>query len=108
MKKKYVDIPLFTTLSEIVNKDYTLSATQYKSFNISNKNIKPLSEFLDRQLARKDLGYEVGSEYYVENSSFMFIKTKALQPESYLLDENKESMQYITPHNYVKMDSLFS
>ena len=104
MKKKYIDIPLFATLDEIVNKNYTLSATQYKSFNISNKNIKPLSDFLDRELARKDLGYEVGSECYVENSPFMFIKTKALQPESYLLDENKGSMQYITPHNYVKMD----
>lgn len=104
MKKKYIDIPLFTTLDEIVNKNYTLSATQYKFFNISNKNIKPLSSFLDRKLERKDLGYEVGSECYVESSPFMFIKTKALQPESYLLDENKESTQYITPHNYVKMD----
>ena len=104
MKKKYVDIPLFTTLNEIVSKNYTLSATQYKSFNIPNKNIKYLSDFLDRELVRKDLGYEVGSECYVESSPFLFIKTKALQPESYLLDENKESMQYITPHNYVKMD----
>lgn len=104
MKKKYINIPLFTTLDEIVNKNYTLSATQYKSFNISNKNIKPLSDFLDRELTRKDLGYEVGGECYVENSPFMFIKTKALQPESYLLDENKESMQHITSNNYVKMD----
>lgn len=104
MKKKYINIPLFTTLDEIVNKGYSLSATQYKSFNISNENIKPLSDFLDRELTREDLGCEVGGECYVENSPFAFIKTKALQPESYLLDENKESMQYITPHNYVKMD----
>lgn len=103
MKKKYIDIPLFTTLDEIVNKNYTLSATQYKSFNIPNKNIKPLSDFLDRKIAREDLGYEVGSECYVENSPFIFVKTKALQPESYLLDENKESIQCITPHNYVEM-----
>lgn len=103
MKKKYIDIPLFTTLDEIVNKNYTLSATQYKSFNIPNKNIKPLSDFLDRKIAREDLGHEVGSECYVENSPFIFVKTKALQPESYLLDENKESIQCITPHNYVEM-----
>ena len=51
MKKKYIDIPLFTTLDEIVNKNYTLSATQYKSFNIPNKNIKPLSDFLDLELS---------------------------------------------------------
>lgn len=53
MKRKYIDIPLFTTLDEIANKNYTLSATQYKSFNISNKNIKPLSDFLDRKLERR-------------------------------------------------------
>ena len=104
MKKKYIDIPLFTTLDEIINKNFTLSATQYKSFSIPNKNKKHLSDFLDRQLAREDLGYEVGSESYIENSPFIFIKTKALQPESYLLEVNKESMQYITPHNYIKMD----
>lgn len=104
MKKKYVDIPLFTTLDEIANKNYTLSATQYKSFNIQNKNIVPLSEFLDRKLVREDLGHEVGSECYVDKSPFVFIKTKALQQEFYLLDVNKDSVQYITPHNYVKMD----
>lgn len=103
MSKTYIDIPTYTTYNDIINKDYTLSATQYKSFNINNKNIKPLSSFLDRELKRSDLGSEVGSECYVENSQFLFIKTKALQPESYLLDETKESIQNITPHKYVEM-----
>ena len=104
MKKQYIDIPLFTTLEDIISKDYTLSATQYKSFLIKNKNVKPVSEFLDRNLQRKDLGNEVGSESYVENSPYFFIKTKALQPESYLLDITKESIQNITPKNYVEMN----
>ena len=104
MKKQYIDIPLFTTLEDIISKDYTLSATQYKSFLIKNKNVKPVSEFLDRDLQRKDLGNEVGSESYVENSPYFFIKTKALQPESYLLDITKESIQNITPKNYVEMN----
>lgn len=102
--KKYIKVPLVTSLNEIINKDYTLSATQYKSFHIKNKNIKPLSTFLDRQLERKDLGTEVGSECYVENSPFLFIKTKALQPGTYLPEVNKESFQHITPQNYVDMD----
>lgn len=104
MSKTYIDIPAYTTYNDIINKDYTLSATQYKSLNINNKNIKPLSSFLDRELKRSDLGSEVGSECYVENSQFLFIKTKALQPESYLLDETKESIQNITPHKYVEMN----
>lgn len=97
MKKKYVDIPTFTTYNEIINKNHTLSATQYKSFNIVNENVKSVSDFLYRDLNREDLGYEVGSEAYVDDSSCYFIKTKALQPETYLLDINKESFQCIVP-----------
>lgn len=104
MKKQYIDIPLFTTFQNITDKNYTLSATQYKSFQAENKNVKPVSEFLDRDLQRKDLGNEVGSESYLENSPYFFIKTKALQPESYLLDITKESIQNITPKNYVEMN----
>lgn len=104
MKKQYIDIPLFTTFKNIIDKNYTLSATQYKSFQSENKNVKPVFEFLDRNLGRKDLGSEVGSESYVENSPYFFVKTKALQPESYLLDVTKESVQNIIPQNYVEMD----
>lgn len=97
MKNQYIDIPLFTTYNEIIDKNYTLSATQYKSFNIVNKNIKTVSDFLYRDLKREDLGNEVGSEAYVNSSSCYFIKTKALQPETYLMDINKESFQCIVP-----------
>lgn len=103
MKKDYIDTPLFTTLNEIKNKNYTLSATQYKSLNIKNKNTKHLFDFLDRKLIREDFGYEVGSECYVESSPYVFIKTKALQQEFFLLDENRDSIQNITPHNYHEM-----
>lgn len=104
MKKQYVDIPLFTTYNEIISKNYTLSATQYKSFNIINKNIKPVSDFFYRDLKREDLGNEVGSEAYVDSSSCYFIKTKALQPETYLLDINKESFQCIIPKSLISSD----
>jgi len=99
----YISVPLFTTLNEIIKKGYTLSATQYKSFNIPNKNAKPLSRFLDRELKRSDLGNEVGSDCYVEESGYSFIKTKALQPESFLLDVTKESVQCVTPQSYIPM-----
>lgn len=104
MKKNYINVPLYTTYNEILDKGITLSATQYKTLNVKNKNLTKLSDFLYRQLDRKDLGYEVGSENYVEGSSYYFIKTKALQPESYLLDKNKESIQCITPQSFKTMD----
>ena len=36
--KRYIDIPQYTTLSNIKKRNYTLSATQYKSFCIENQN----------------------------------------------------------------------
>lgn len=104
MAKNYIDVPNYTCINDIERKNYTLSATQYKSFDIKNKNIKPLSYFLSRKLKRDDLGTEVGSECYVGSSKYIFIRTKALQPESYLLDITKESIQYITPQSYISSD----
>ena len=74
MAKNYIDVPNYTCINDIERKNYTLSATQYKSFNIKNKNIKPLSYFLSRKLKRDDLGTEVGSECYVGSSKYIFIR----------------------------------
>lgn len=104
MIKQYVDIPQYTTYNEIANKDYSLSATQYKTFCIKNSNTISVSKFLYRDLQRNDLGNEVGSGAYVEKSQYKFIKTKALQPETYLIDVNKESVQDIIPNAYIKSD----
>ena len=102
--KAYIDIPQYTTLSNIKSRGYTLSATQYKSFCIDNQCRKSVGEFLDRELVRTDLGVEVGSESYVEKSKYIFIKTKALQEESYLLNESKDAFEYIPPQNFMKMN----
>lgn len=104
MDRSYIETSIFTTFKDITEKNYTLSATQYKSLQIKNKNISPLAAFLDRDLRRTDLGYEVGSESYIENAPYAFIKTKALQTESYLLDITTESVQHITVQNYKNMN----
>lgn len=110
MSKNYIDVPMFTTIKEVEERDYTLSATQYKTFSIRNKNIKYVREFLDRDLERNDLGNEIGSESYIKESEYIFIKTKALQEHSYLLDKNKESIQFVTTNNFqdynLKKDDL--
>lgn len=103
MNINYIETPIFTTIEDIIKKDCTLSATQYKTLQIKNKNLHPLSSFLDRELQRNDLGNEVGSECYTDNSPFRFIKTKALQKESYLLDITNEAIQCITPQNFKDM-----
>ncbi len=101
MEREYIDIPLYTTFEDISSKNFSLSATQYKTFSINNQNVVAVGDFLSRNLKRSDLGSEVGSNAYVECSDYSFIKTKALQPESYLLDVTPESVQQITPSNFV-------
>lgn len=61
-------------------------------------------DFLLRPLERKDLGVEVGSLSYIDKSSFHFIRTKALQPHSFLLDLNKETALPILPSEFVSMN----
>lgn len=113
MSKDYIDVPIYTTINDIEKKEYTLSATQYKTFNIKNKNIIKIRDFLDRDLSNKDSGNDPGSDAYVKKSNYIFIKTKALQNYSYLLDKTKDSIEYITPyafenHNLKKGDLLIS
>lgn len=106
MNKQYIDVPIYTTFNDINAKNFSLSATQHKKFCINNKNVKSLADLLDRKLEGKDLGVEVGSDNYVDNSNYKFAKTKALQETSFLLDENKEAMENISPKCFVDMKLL--
>lgn len=103
LDSNYVKTPVFTTFQNISEKNYVLSASRYKSLQIENQNIHPLVSFLDRNLIRSDLGRDIGSEYYIDNSPYQFIKTKALQKESYLLNITKESVQNIIPQGFTNM-----
>lgn len=86
-----------------MSKNYTLSATQYKRLCVTNDNLHPVANLLDRNLERTDLGCEVGAGNYVDNSKYIFIKTKALQSESFLLCEENSAMQCISPKSFIDM-----
>ncbi len=104
MSNDYIKVPQFTTINEIVNKNFTLSASQFKEFNIKNKNIYKLGELLDRNLTRKDLGTDVGTENYVSNSDYTFIKTKAFQNNSYIISDLKDSSVFIKPQAFINQN----
>lgn len=101
---KYIDIPKYTNINTILNNNFSLSASQYKSLCITNKNVKPLNDLLDRNLNRQDLGIEIGSNSYIDKSNYYFIKTKALQSDSYLFSINKESFQPMIASEFKNMD----
>ncbi len=100
----YIRIPKTIKYREIVNNNFSLSANQYKKFVIKNKNLFKVKDFLTRELKRSDLGYEVGSINYIDKSPVYFLRTKALQPYSYLPEFTNESLIPIKPQVFKNMN----
>lgn len=104
MPNSYIKVPHTISYKSIVEKDYTLSSSQYMDLIMPNKNTMLVKEFLSRGLHRKDLGEEVGSLNYIGQSTHFFIRTKALQSHSFLPEINKETALPIMPNTFVKMN----
>ena len=94
---KFVDTFHHVSYEDIAANNYSLSASQYRGFYIQNDNRKKVREFLMRPLSNDDLGEEVGSLNYIERSPKSFLKTKALQPHSYIPVLTSESIECVRP-----------
>lgn len=101
---KYINTPLTISFNEIKEKNFSLSAPQYKTLLIKNKNCREVRDFLTRDLKRRDLGVEVGSINYIEKSPKYFLRTKALQKYSFLPEINPETAIPIYPKVFQQMD----
>lgn len=82
----------------VLKKKCSLSPSSYEDVVITNKNIKLLSQLIAKNPQK---GKEVGSDSYVHESSKFFLRTKALQPDAYLLDITKESAVPIVPRAFI-------
>lgn len=100
----YIHTPKTISYNDIVKRDFSLSSSRHKKFEIANQNCKLVKEFLTRTLSRKDLGVEVGSANYIGQSSHYFLRTKALQDHSYLPEITPETVLPIMPSSFVKMN----
>jgi len=100
----YIHTPKTISYNDIVECGFSLSSSRHKKFEIANQNCKLVKEFLTRALSRKDLGVEVGSANYIEQSSHYFLRTKALQDHSYLPEITPETALPIMPSSFVKMN----
>lgn len=101
---KFIHTPNVVNLQDVVNKDFTLSSSQYANLVMSNKNYKYVRDFLSRPISREDLGVEVGSVSYIDSSPFRFIRTKALQSYSFLPELNQETALPILPSEFIQMN----
>lgn len=101
---KYVHIQDCVRYSDVKRKDYTFSSSQYKNLFLSNPNYWYVKDFLERPLNRTDLGTEVGSLSYIDKSPCRFVRTKALQEYSFLLNINQETALPIMPSDFISKD----
>lgn len=109
----YLSAPSIISSKDLIDHQYCLSAAKFKKVNIANTNIKYLRDLLDRPLKITDKGREVGSQSYIPNSPFKFMRTKSLQPESLLPVFSEESPISIIPsyfrdYNLKENDLLIS
>lgn len=97
MSNKYVRTPESISFNLIEKKDFTLSSSQYSDLIMPNPNFKLVKDFLARPLKRSDLGVEVGSASYINDSPYLFLRTKALQAHSFLPEITQETAIPILP-----------
>ncbi|MBF0111785.1 MAG: hypothetical protein HQK74_03525 [Desulfamplus sp.] len=104
MRNSYIKTPTTISFSSIVEKNFTLSSSQYMDLVIPNQNFLYVRDLLSRPLQRKDLGVEVGSLNYIGKSTHYFLRTKALQPHSFLPEITSETALPIIPNSFVRMN----
>lgn len=104
MSNSYIKTPTSISFSQIVEKEFTLSSSQYMDLVMPNENYLYVRDFLSRPLQRKDLGVEVGSLNYIGKSTHYFLRTKALQSHSFLPEITSETALPIMPNSFVQMN----
>lgn len=104
MGKQFVKTYSVVEFDKMFRDGYVMSPSLYKTFSIANSNCITVKDFMSRKLARKDLGTEVGSSCYIDYSSKYFVKTKALQETSFVIEDDCSSIIPINPKAFVDMD----
>ena len=104
--KDYITAPRTVSLKEIKQSGFGLSAALYREFNPKNKNLRRVRDFMARALDNTaDLGYEVGSDAYVDKSPYLFMRTRAMQSASYIPDFSaSSSTEHIVPQAFIQMN----
>lgn len=103
MGDSYIRTPKSISFTVIEKQDFALSASLYMDLIMPNPNFKFVRDFLDRPLKRSDLGIEVGSASYISTSPYLFLRTKALQPHTYLPEITSETAIPILPKAFKKV-----
>jgi len=96
MESEYIIIPEKINSKDLFSKK-SLSASDYHSLDMQNKNFIFVKDLIQKPIS----GKEVGSKEYIRKSNKFFIRTKALTKESYLLDYWSEAITPIKPQAFI-------
>ncbi len=92
-----------TNFKNIMNNKYVFSASLLEECEYSNRNYPLLNDCLSKKLSYSDNGTDVGSINYMSKSKYFMIKTKALNRNSFLLNFNSETCQFINPKSFINI-----
>jgi len=99
MGKSYIVTPTEVAFSKLIANGYKLSAKSQKALLLLNNNYKTIRELLIEPAIS---GREPGSLAYVRQSNFRFLKTKAIQGNSFILDfDTVGTYENIKPKDFI-------
>lgn len=96
---KYLRVPREITLSDIKANDSTWSAGMYRRMEIPTSNTQLVRDLLHGY----DKGSDPGSLHYLSRSTHYFIRTKALQSDSYLICPKGDAITPLNPRVFEGM-----
>lgn len=98
MSISYIVVPTTVDLNDL-EREGSLSPSNYSKLNIKNKNLVPLKKLIKHPLRG---GKEIGSKEYIKTSNKFFIRTRAITEDNLLLDYNSEGITPIRPQAFNK------
>jgi len=95
---QYVSTPKTVRISDILANRASFSPHNYNRVIVDENSSRTIRELLSGDPVK---GEEVGSSAYIPQSHKYFLRTKALQPDSLLIDFTKDSIIPILPSKFI-------
>ncbi len=91
--------------NDIIKNKFVLSPHQLQLMEYSNKNTFRLEDLLARELNKKDNGTDIGSNNYMTNSEYKFLKTRIANKNNYTIDlSSNESFEFMNYNAFVNQN----
>lgn len=91
--------------NDVIKNNFVLSPHQLQLLEYPNKNTFQLKKLLSRKLNKQDNGIDIGSNNYMRNSDYKFLKTRVANKDNYTVDlSSKESFEFMNYNAFVQQN----